>query len=791
MIVSIDWLKDFVDIEENIEDISEILSNLGLEAEISSVPKNYPGVKIGYVENIIRHPNADKLQICDINDGESINKVICGAKNIKTGQNIPYATVGTTLPGNFKIKKANIRGIDSFGMVCSEKELNLSDEHDGIMVLPQNLRVGDDFSSAYGYKFVSVDIDITPNRPDAFSYQGVARDISSFKDIPLKKIKVNKRKPLSTKKFQISIEDPTDCPRYIAGVIDNIKVEKSPKWIIERLKASGLRSINNIVDISNLVMLEMGHPSHIFDYESLNINEIHIRRSKNGETFKTLDDNTYKLKIENLLITDGQKPIALAGLMGGANSSINSKTKSVLVECAYFNPITIRKSSKVLGLSTDASKRFERGADPNGCEYAFWRIVNLIEKYANGTLVSEMIDKYPEIIDKVYINLDTAEIENVLGVKIPSSKIESILTRLEIELKKNRRGYVCTIPTFRPDLTRQIDLIEEIARVYGYNLIPVKDTINGIYRYSNPDPEKNYDLLRNFLSGMGFNQIYSNSLQNKTESGRSGVNPVKMMNPLNQEMSYLRTELITGLIKASTFNIKHGASNFKLFDLSNVHEQKGEKLKDIIESKHLAGIIYGKNDQNNIHNINFSEDIFVLKGVLSFLFEKKFITNLEYKKDKHPLFNDSYSIIINKNNVGHLGQVCVPNKYDTKANLDSLHGFYINLEPIKEMLNGNKVYEKVNLLPQLQRDLNLVIPQNSNIGEFVNLISRIGRKLIKSVKPIDIFIDEKAVGSESKSVTFSIIFQHKTKTLEDIDVNPIINEIINVAENEFGAKLRV
>ena len=791
MIVSIDWLKDFVDLEENVEDISEILSNLGLEAEISSIPKNYPGVKIGYVENIIRHPNADKLNICDINDGESINKVICGAKNIKTGQNIPYATVGTTLPGNFKIKKANIRGIDSFGMVCSEKELNLSDEHDGIMVLPQNLRVGDDFSSAYGYKFVSVDIDITPNRPDAFSYQGVARDISSFKDIPLKKIKVNKRKPLSTKKFQISIEDPTDCPRYIAGVIDNIKVEKSPRWITERLKASGLRSINNIVDISNLVMLEMGHPSHIFDYESLNINEIHIRRSKNGETFKTLDDNTHKLKIENLLITDGQKPIALAGLMGGANSSINSKTKSVLVECAYFNPITIRKSSKVLGLSTDASKRFERGADPNACEYAFWRIVNLIEKYANGTLVSEMIDKYPEIIDKVYINLDTAEIENVLGVKIPSSKIESILTRLEIELKKNRRGYVCTIPTFRPDLTRQIDLIEEIARVYGYNLIPVKDTINGSYRYSNPDPEKNYDLLRNFLSGMGFNQIYSNSLQNKTESGRSGINPVKMMNPLNQEMGYLRTELITGLIKASTFNIKHGASNFKLFDLSNVHEQKGEKLKNIIESKHLAGIIYGKNDQNNIHNINFSEDIFVLKGVLSFLFEKKFITNLEYKKEKHPLFNGSYSIIINKNNVGHLGQVCVPNKYDTKANLDSLHGFYINLEPIKEMLNGNKVYEKVNLLPQLQRDLNLVIPQNSNIGEFVNLISRIGRKLIKSVKPIDIFIDEKAVGSESKSVTFSIIFQHKTKTLEDIDVNPIINEIINVAENEFGAKLRV
>ncbi len=791
MIVSIDWLKEFVNVDDNVEDISEVLSNLGLEAEISSVPLNYPGVKVGYVEKTVKHPNADKLQVCDINDGNSINKVICGAPNVKAGQNIAFATVGTTLPGNFKIKKANIRGINSYGMICSERELNLSDEHEGIMILPENLTVGDDFSSAYGYKFISVAIDITPNRSDAFSYLGVARDIATYKNKPLKKIKVNKRKPYSNRSVQISIEDLTDCPRYIAGVINNIKVKSSPEWIIERLKASGLRSINNIVDISNLVMLEMGHPSHIFDYESLHTNKIHIRRSKNGETFKTLDDKIHNLKKENLLITDGEKPIALAGLMGGANSSISSKTKSVLVECAYFNPITIRKSSKVLGLSTDASKRFERGADPNSCEYAFWRIVNLIEIYASGTLESEMIDNYPEIIEKKIINLDVEEIENVLGVKIPISKIESILIGLEIELKKNKGGYICTVPTFRPDLTRQIDIIEEVARVYGYDSIPIKNSINGNFRFSNPDPEKNYDLLRTYCSGLGFNQIYSNSLQNKTESSRSGINPVKMMNPLNKEMGYLRTELITGLIKASTFNINHGASNFKLFELSNVHEQKGEKLNAIIESKHLAGIIYGKNDNNNIHNINFSEDIYVLKGVLSFLFEKKFITNLEYERDKHSLFNDSYSIIINKKKVGHIGQISVPNMSDIKANLDSLHGFYVNLEPIKGMLNSKKLYKKINLLPQLQRDLNLVLPHNQNIGELVNLISKIGRNLVKSVKPIDIFIDEKALGNQSKSVTFSIIFQHKTKTLKDKDVNPIINEIINVAENEFSAKLRV
>ena len=791
MIVSIEWLKQFVELDENAESISEILSNLGLEAEISSVPQKYPGVKIGYVEKTLKHPNADKLQICDIYDGEKINKVICGAPNIKPGQTIAYATVGTTLPGNFKIKKANIRGIDSFGMVCSERELNLSDEHEGIMVLPENLNIGDDFSSAYGYKFISVDIDITPNRPDAFSYLGVARDLACYKNIPLKKIKVNKKKSNNSKRIKISTESITDCPRYIAGLIDNIKVQSSPEWIIERLKASGLRSINNIVDISNLVMLEMGQPSHIFDYESLSSNEIYIRRAKNEEIFKTLDNNTHKLKKENLLITNAGKPIALAGLMGGANSSININTKSILVECAYFNPITIRKSSKALGLSTDASKRFERGADPNGCEYAFWRILNLIEKYAGGTLESKMFDYYPNIIDKELINLNIIEIENVLGVKIPVSKIESILNGLEIDFKKNKDIYSCTIPTFRPDIVRQIDLIEEIARVFGYNSIPVEESIKGSFRYSNPDPEKNYDLIRTYCSGLGFHQIYSNSLQNKTESCRSGLTPVKMMNPLNQEMGYLRTELITGLIKASIFNLNHGASNFKLFELSNVHEHRGEKLKDIIESKHLACIIYGNNNVNNIHGINFDEDIFVLKGVLSFLFEKKFITNLEYEKDKHPLFNNSYAIIINKNKVGHIGQISVPDSYEIKSNLESLNGFFINLELVKKMLNRKKVYKKINLLPQLQRDLNLVLPQNQSTGKVTNLISKIGRQLIKSVKPIDIFIDKQVLGNDHKSVTFSILFQHKKKTLEDKDVNPIINKIINVAEDEFGAKLRV
>jgi phenylalanyl-tRNA synthetase beta chain len=277
MIVSVDWLKNFVDIDDDLEVLSETLSNLGLESEVLPIPKKIPGVKIAKVEKIVKHPNADKLQLCDIYDGVKINKVICGAPNIEAGQIVAFAMVGSTLPGDLKIKKSNIRGIDSFGMVCSEKELNLSEEHDGIMVLPQELTVGEDFDLAYGYKFVAINIDITPNRPDALCYLGVARDISCFKNIALNKIKINKIKPKLSKNIQVSIEDFSDCPRYIAGVINNIKVEKSPDWIIERLKSSGLRSINNVVDISNIVMLEMGHPSHIFDFESIDTNNIYVR----------------------------------------------------------------------------------------------------------------------------------------------------------------------------------------------------------------------------------------------------------------------------------------------------------------------------------------------------------------------------------------------------------------------------------------------------------------------------------------------------------------------------------
>lgn len=374
MIVSIEWLKQFVAIEESPEELADLLSKTGLEAEVVGVPHELPGIVVGHVESAIKHPDADKLKLCTVNDGKTVHQVVCGAPNVDAGQNIAFASIGSVLPGNFKIKKAKIRGVESSGMICSEKELQITDEHEGIMVLPDNLNPGDDFMSAYGYKYLSLELDITPNRPDAFSHQGVARDIAAVTNREFKHLSIDSVVSKGKETLSISMEND-DCSRYIGGIVKNVKVGPSPEWLVEILKAAGQRSINNLVDISNYVLLEMGHPTHIFDYDKLDQKEILVRRAKKGETLTTLDEAKHKLNETHLLITDGKIPIALAGIMGGLNTAVSEETKTVLIESAYFDPVTIRKSAKSLQMSTDASKRFERGADPEGTIGGFCRVV--------------------------------------------------------------------------------------------------------------------------------------------------------------------------------------------------------------------------------------------------------------------------------------------------------------------------------------------------------------------------------------------------------------------------------
>ncbi|MBT7823041.1 MAG: phenylalanine--tRNA ligase subunit beta [Candidatus Marinimicrobia bacterium] len=790
MIVSIDWLKQFVEITESPEDLAELLSKTGLEAEVVGIPHELPGLIVGYVESAEKHPDADKLKKCTVSDGSEIYQVVCGAPNVEAGKNIAFAKVGAVLPGNFKIKKAKIRGVESFGMICSERELLITDEHEGIMVLSGDLNPGDSFMEAYGHKYLSIELDITPNRPDAFSHQGVARDIAAATGRPFNPLSVSPIPSKGIEHLSISMEDENDCPRYIGGIVKNVKVRHSPDWMVDRLKAAGQRSINNLVDISNYVLLEMGHPTHIFDYNKLPQKEIVVRRANKGEKLTTLDDVTRELTETNLLITDGKIPIALAGVMGGLSTSVTEETTTVLVESAYFNPVVTRKNAKSLQMRTDASKRFERGADPDGTVHGFWRVVSLLQELADGELSSEMIDIYPNAITPKTITLRRSELDLVLGHTVECKEVDRILESIGFESSYTENDWTCTPPSFRPDIEREIDVIEEIARMVGYDTIPADENIYGVFRYENPDPEIKIDPIRSTLVSFGFHQIYSNSLQNERDSSLSGKMAIKMMNPLSQEMAFLRTSLLPGLMKAADYNIKHGHSDLRLFELANIHERVEDGLIGIKEFKFLSGIIHGEESQKTVHENARVESLFSLKGILAGLFNGKLNMKFELKRENVFGFDYAQSILINRQKVGVMGRLSTEWIDKMNLDLDMIFGFEINLEPLLKMLGRNKQFKAISSFPKITRDVNLVMPESQPVGPIVDAMIKKGNNLIIAVKPIDVFSDESALGAGMKSVTFSLDFQHQSKTLEDKDVSPVINDILHLAEKKFNAKLR-
>ena len=634
-------------------------------------------------------------------------------------------------------------------------------------------------------------LDITPNRPDALSHQGVARDIAAKTERNFNHHQINPIKSRNRKTLSIKIENKKDCPRYIGGIVRNLKVGPSPEWMVNRLKAVGQRSINNIVDISNYVLLEMGQPTHIFDYDKFDGDEILIRRAKNGEKLISLDEKQHILNETQLIITDGHSPIGLAGIMGGLSSSISENTTTVLVESAYFNPVTIRKSAKNLQMNTDASKRFERGADPDGVEKGFLRIINLLEELAEGELISQIVDEYPLIIKQPNIILRRTELDLVLGYHVEKTFVDQILKSLEIIFQNNREGeWNCTPPSFRPDIEREIDIIEEVARMVGYDKLPSEQNISGSFRHSEPDSEKQIQTVKSILVGMGFFQIYSNSLQNEIDSGINRLNAVKIFNPLSKEMSFLRTSLLPGLLRAADFNVKNGNHNFRIFELANIHQQLSSGFDGIKENKSLACIIHGLSKDISVHHDSMDEDFFSIKGYLNCLLSEKYFIEFELVLNKHPLFEFSQCIIIDKNEVGVIGRISpiIINKLG--LDLKIAYGFEIHYDNLIPLINKKREFAPINLFPKIIRDINLVMPESQPVEQIIKKILTKGNSLILEASPMNIFKDRNSIGSGKKSVTISITFQHHSKTLEDKDVNPIIDEIISIVNKDFNAKLR-
>ena len=481
---------------------------------------------------------------------------------------IAFSPVDSVLPGNFKIKEAKIRGEISKGMICSERELGISDEHDGIMILDENAICGQTLPDYFSTNNDLITLDITPNRADCFSHLGVARDLAAKLHLNLNEPDFStlpKSSDISSM-IEISMDDLKDCPRYVGGIIQNVKIKESPDWLKKKLESVGIRSINNLVDISNYVMMEMGQPTHFFDLDKIKNKKILVRRARDGEKITTLDEIERSVNSNVMLITDGESPIAVAGIMGGIDSAINENTKNVLIECAYFNPATIRKSSKTLNMITDASKRFERGVDYNAPVLAFWRIVHLIDELNSGEWIPDIMDTYPEKIETNEIVLKKKLINEIAGVNMPNDFVVKTLSSLGCRIYE-KDDLTCSPPSWRPDLTRDIDLIEEVIRFYGYNNIKPSNNYTSIMNFDDFDPHHNLDKINNSLIGLGFYQVFNNSLQTKEEayfySNKKDL--IEMKNPLSDKMTHLRYSLIHGLMQNIEHNVNNGIHDLMLF----------------------------------------------------------------------------------------------------------------------------------------------------------------------------------------------------------------------------------
>ncbi len=799
MKISLNWLKEYVDLKGiTTKEIISKLTLAGLEVEdVFDETEIYKNFIVGLVKDKQKHPNADRLSLCTVFDGKNDLQVICGAPNVEKGQNIVFAPAGTIIPkGNFEITKAKIRGIESNGMICSEDELLLSDNHEGIIVLDSRLKPGTKITKALGLNDVILEIGITPNRPDALSHIGIARDLAAiFKRnllVPKRKLKESKEKIKSA--AAIEIQDTINCPRYSAKVVKDVDVKESPEWLKNRLTKIGLRPRNNIVDITNYVMHECGQPLHAFDLNLLCGNKIIVKSTESESVFVTLDSKERKLPAGSLMICDAEKPVAIAGIMGGENSEIKDATKNILIESAYFNPSVIRKTAKALGLNTDASYRFERGTDPNNTVYAAERAAQLISEVAGGKILNGVIDIYPVKIKEKKLRLRIERIEKVLGYTIPLKSVSLILKKLGFKILSASTGFITvSIPAFRPDIEREIDLIEEIARIYGYDNIPTVSKISISLGEKN-DSSAFADKARDAALSLGFYEMINNPLQSEELSALTGK-PIKIMNPLSTDMEYLRTSLLPGALTVVSQNIKHGEKDLQLFEIGNVFNLNSdsgiESFKDFTEVQKFIFVLTGKIQQKEWCQSEKNADIYVLKGLVH-SFECKIlldnVLNDSYYHDGNSLFDLFFTKKFGDLEIGSGGRIRkeVLKKFDIQQDVFC---FEFSLDELKKIKIKRRKYTEPLKFPKVIRDFAFIFDKSVQCNDVEKFIRQQGSELLKSVKLFDLFEND-SIGADKKSLAFNLEYFSEERTLTEEEVEREFNRLISEVTNKFNAKLR-
>ena len=807
MNVTLKWLKTYIDFDLPPDELADRLTMLGIEVEsIKQLGSELEGVVVGSVSTIRPHPNADKLVLCQVDIGETEElQIVCGAPNVQEGMLAPVATIGATLPAGFTIKRAKLRGEASQGMLCSEKELGLSEDAAGLMELSIDIPLGIPLSEALGLDDVIFELEITPNRPDCLSLIGVAREIRAETGNPLKLPSVDLKESETNIQdlTSVTINAPDLCPRYAARAIQGVKVKESPAWLQQRLESIGIGVINNIVDVTNFVLMEYGQPLHAFDYHKLTENRIIVRRSKDNEKLTTLDEVERELTSDMLVIADAEKPVALAGIMGGYDSEITEMTCDVLLESAYFNPSSVRATAKALGISTEASYRFERGTDPGAVLATLDRATQLIAELTGGTICEGTVDVYPGQQPLTHIQLRPDRVNFVLGTSIEAVEMVKILSHLEFEVETSGDVYQVTVPSFRSDITREIDLIEEIARVYGYDNIPTTLPKGDIpVPASSPKTEiskrvKDFLLAAGMMEAVNYSFCHPNCFDKiRLEANDPLRDALPLQNPLSPEMSVLRTTLLPSLLENAQRNRNHQIDTIALFEIGSVfirNEKDGKKDVGIaaLEPERVTGVLAGQIGEGVYSDPYRSPDFFDIKGLVEGMLEVCGVTDYTLQKGDIPTFHPGRNaeVLLGDKRIGTFGEAHpeVLENYDLpyKAYL-----FEFNLEALVSVATFTKRFEPISIYPKVVRDLAIVVDRQTLSDIPTALIYATGGDAVESVRLFDVYEGEQ-VPEGKKSLAYTITYHSATETLTDKAVNALHDKVVKRLNRELGAELRM
>jgi phenylalanyl-tRNA synthetase beta chain len=792
MKISYNWLKDYVKFDESPQKLAVKLTEAGFEVEeLYSTIKEFSGVVAGSVIKVEKHPDADKLSVCTVTDGEQEYQVICGAPNVAAGQTVPFARIGAVLPGNFKIKKAKIRGVESFGMICSKEELGLEKSSEGIWALNDEFKTGIDlYDELKNNQDFVYDLAITPNRPDCLNIIGIAREIAAItgNSLNLPSIKLTEDKSHAVQDFiKIKVEDQDGCPRYACRVILGVKLKPSPEWMQKRLESVGVRPINNVVDITNFVLMEYGHPLHAFDLDKITGSKIIVRKSHKNEKFITLDDKERVLLDNTVMICDEDRAVAIGGIMGGQNTEVSETTQNILLEGAYFKPTRISRSSKGLGLSTEASQRFERGADPNGVDEALARAAGLMQELADASVVEGVADVYPEKIKPAHIYFRPQRVNHLLGSSLPEEEIIKTINSIGLSYKDN---YV-TAPTFRVDLNQEADIIEEVARLVNYSNLPTRKTTEINYSVEQAELEPFIQFIREKVLQLGVNEAVTNSMIKASEAEyfKEGK-PIAILNPISDDMTTLRPSLIPGLLKTLNYNLNRNQPDIRFFEIGRIFRNyKSNELPE--QPFSLCVMMTGNRFTRNWTTGEEQIDFYDIKGFLEAFLQKIFLDNFQIFLYDESLYFDkkeTISIQVKNTQIGLCGKISteVCKSFGIEK---PVYAFTVDLDVISEFVDQDRVFKNIPKFPYVEKDMALVLDKTVRGGEVLEHIKKTAGNLLKFVEIFDIF-EGGNIPDNKKSLAIRMRFQSEDRTLNDAEIDKIFRNIISQSTKTFNASLR-